>query len=297
MIMYLRRFTLPIYDEVEIYEDAWGTNTWIDSSYPCGIFMRKGLEQIRFGRLTLFYGGNGSGKSTLINLIGKRLGLQRSAPFNGGPIFEAYAKKCRYALETGEDGHRVKLPPHSRVITSDDVFDYMLSARTYNADTQEMSRQAGEDWLRTKYRESLQFHGMQDLEKLRDQLHSRSASKRRYVQDKLGKQIPMGSNGETALEFFRLTLQDDTLYCLDEPENSLSAKMQIRLAKMLVDMARGCGCQFVIATHSPFLLAMRGASVYDLDADPVEERNWWELENVRVYYDFFHENASLFERV
>lgn len=46
MIMYLRSFTLPIYDEVEIYKDVWKTNTWIDSNYPCGIFMRKGLEQM-----------------------------------------------------------------------------------------------------------------------------------------------------------------------------------------------------------------------------------------------------------
>lgn len=294
--MFLRSFTLPIYDEDEVYGNAWISNTWIDSAYPCGIFSCKGLEQIRFSKLTILYGGNGSGKSTLINLIGKRLGLHRVAPFNGGPIFEAYAQKCKYAMETGEDGHRVKLPPESRVITSDDVFDYMLSARAYNTDTQEMSKQAGNDWRKTRYGETIQFHGMQDLEKLQDQLHTRRASKRRYVQDILGKQIPMGSNGETALEFFRMTLQDDTLYCLDEPENSLSAEMQIQLSSMIEDMTRGCGCQFIIATHSPFLLAMRGACIFDLDTIPVKERNWWELENIRVFYDFFHRNANLFEQ-
>ena len=55
-----------------------------------------------------------------------------------------------------------------------------------------------------------------------------------------------------------------------------------------------CGCQFIIATHSPFLLSMEGARIYDLDADPVEVRNWWELENVRIYYDFFREHEELF---
>ena len=295
-MIYLRSFTLPIYSEDTIYDNTWFKNTWIDSAYPCGIFSRKELEQLQFGKLTILYGGNGSGKSTLINLIGERLGMLRSAPFNGGPIFEAYAQRCRYAMETGEDGHRVKLPTSSRVITSDDVFDYMLSARTYNTDTQDMSEQAGNGWRKTRYGDSIRFRGMQDLEKLQDQLHARRSSKRRYVHDILGKQIPMGSNGETALEFFRTTLKDDTLYCLDEPENSLSAKMQLRLSALIEDMTLGCGCQFIIATHSPFLLAMRSARVYDLDVSPVAERNWWELENVRVYYDFFHDKDNLFKQ-
>ena len=62
--------------------------------------------------------------------------------------------------------------------------------------------------------------------------------------------------------------------------------------QFLEDSARFFGCQFVIATHSPFLLSMKGAKIYDLDADPVQTRAWTELSNVRAYYDFFkkHEN-------
>ena len=40
---------------------------------------------------------------------------------------------------------------------------------------------------------------------------------------------------------------------------------------------------------SPFLLSMRGAKVYDLDSYPVEAKRWTELENVKIYYDFFKE--------
>ena len=50
----------------------------------------------------------------------------------------------------------------------------------------------------------------------------------------------------------------------------------------------------MIATHSPFLLAMGGAKVYDLDSVPVRERRWWELESVRVYFDFFKSREELF---
>ena len=56
------------------------------------------------------------------------------------------------------------------------------------------------------------------------------------------------------------------------------------------------GCQIVAATHSPFLLAMRGAKIYDLDADPVDVKRWTELENVRQWRDFFREHESDFRR-
>ena len=63
---------------------------------------------------------------------------------------------------------------------------------------------------------------------------------------------------------------------------------------MLVKMARFCGCQFIIATHSPFLLSMDGARIYDLDASPADIKNWWELENTRIYFDFFKRYEKLF---
>ena len=108
--------------------------------------------------------------------------------------------------------------------------------------------------------------------------------------------MKLNSNGETALEYFRTRLKNDTLYCLDEPENSMSPAMQLELVKFLEQMARYCGCQLIIATHSPFLLALEGAKIYDLDTVPVEVRNWWELENTKIYYDFFKKYQSLFEQ-
>ena len=55
------------------------------------------------------------------------------------------------------------------------------------------------------------------------------------------------------------------------------------------------GCQFVIATHSPFLLGMNGAKIYDLDTEGVPVRKWTELENVREYFDFFQARKGEFE--
>lgn len=65
--------------------------------------------------------------------------------------------------------------------------------------------------------------------------------------------------------------------------------------RFLEDSARFFGCQFVIATHSPFLLSMCGAKIYDMDEEIVDVKKWSELANVRAYYDFFKKHERDFE--
>ena len=50
----------------------------------------------------------------------------------------------------------------------------------------------------------------------------------------------------------------------------------------------------MIATHSPFLLSMPQAKIYDLDEEIVDVKKWSELENVRAYYDFFKKHEQEF---
>lgn len=102
------------------------------------------------------------------------------------------------------------------------------------------------------------------------------------------------SNGESAFLYFTEKVTENALFLLDEPENSLSPAKQQELVKFIEDSARFFGCQFVIATHSPFVLAIRGAKIYDLDEEPVDVKRWTELENVRAYYEFFKKHASEF---
>ena len=102
------------------------------------------------------------------------------------------------------------------------------------------------------------------------------------------------SNGESAFLYFTEKVTENALFLFDEPENSLSPAKQQELVKFIEDSARFFGCQFVIATHSPFVLAIRGAKIYDLDEEPVDVKRWTELENVRAYYDFFKKHASEF---
>ena len=77
--------------------------------------------------------------------------------------------------------------------------------------------------------------------------------------------------------------------------NSLSPKRQMELMSFLEDSARFFGCQFIISTHSPFLLSMRGARIYNLDKNPVTIERWTDLENVRTYFDFFRTHEKEFQ--
>ncbi len=94
--------------------------------------------------------------------------------------------------------------------------------------------------------------------------------------------------------YFTEKIQDGGLYLLDEPENSLSPERQLELKAFIEEAAQERDCQIIMATHSPFLLSVRGAKIYDLDADPVDVKKWTELPNIRTYKEFFDQHADEF---
>lgn len=300
-MLYIDKFLLPIEDEESIISARMGENGgafgYIDNIYPCGIFNQKAFKQVDFKPLTIFYGGNGSGKSTMLNLIAQKLSLNRIAPFNVSELFDRYCKACNYDMSYDDEGFRLRVPNGSRIITSDDIFDYMLTVRTNNSEILEKIEKAKDtDYDEIKYGETVKMQGLEDYEKLRLQVLARkkSVSRRKFIQRTVGKDVRLFSNGETALDYFNLKMKNDTLYCLDEPENSLSPKLQLKLSETLQNLVRYCGCQLIIATHSPFLLAMENAKIYNFDCNPVTVCNWWELENTKIYFDFFNRYRNLF---
>ena len=119
----------------------------------------------------------------------------------------------------------------------------------------------------------------------------------RYVRDRLGNNnIVEQSNGESALMFWEREIKEDSIYILDEPENSLSAENQLKLKKFIEESTRFYNCQFIISTHSPFLLNLLEAKIYDLDEDGVPSKDWTELPNVKIYYNFFKKHANEFKK-
>ena len=244
--------------------------------------------EIDFEPITILYGGNGSGKSTALHVIAARADVRCDARFNKTSFFEDYVKLCRMDADD--------IPTGSRLLASDDVFDEMLDTRAFNDGMDQRRETVFEEYLANK-RSHFQLSSMADYEKLRLVNSARHKTQSRYTREELGMNVRTYSNGENAFKMFTNAIEEDALYLLDEPENSLSPQRQIELTEYIENAARFFRCQFVISTHSPFLLGLRGAKIYDLDSDPVDVRRWTELENVRVYYEFFkkHEKAFLTE--
>ena len=261
----------------------------VNNAYPFKIFPFKYLERLDFAPITLLYGGNGSGKSTLLNIMAEKLRLRRTSPFNDTPCFEDYLGFCRAELAENKS-----LPEGSCIITSDDVFDFMLNFRALNAGVDRKREELIDEW-RGLREGGFQMRSLEDFEELQRRRDAWRSTRSDYTARRLPKNLPGQSNGENAFGYFAEKIRGNALYLLDEPENSLSARRQVELASFLVDSARFYGCQFIISTHSPFLLAMKGARIYDLDDSPVSVKKWTELSNVRLYRDFFEEHRTEFE--
>lgn len=298
-MIYLDQFKLPLHEqEDKVIRQQISLNNlgYTENSYPCNLFIQKALSSIDFSDVTILYGGNGSGKSTLLNLITHKLQLKRSAPFNSSNVFDYYTEFCTYKMGYDDDGDKYRIPNGSRIITSDDVFDYMLSVREHNkrlSSNVENLLEEQEDYCRVPM---MKLKGIENYEEFSRQLFAKRNSARKYVFSLNGKEVKLNSNGETAMLFFYNKLKNDTLFLLDEPENSLSPKFQIELAEMIKDMAKYSGCQFIIATHSPFMLSIEDAKIYDLDEYPVAIKKWWELENPKVYFEFFYKHKQYFDK-
>lgn len=284
-MVYLKVFTFPSGDrEFDFFLKL--QRTCYDSFYPFKVLSARSFERIDFEPITIFYGGNGSGKSTALNVIAEKAGIQRDSSFNKSNFYPDYINMCNMQLEA-------EIPEDSRIVTSDDVFDYMLNIRCLNEGIDQKREELFEEYLEAKYSHFV-MESIDDYEQLKKVNSARSRTQSRFVRNQLMNNVREYSNGESAFKYFTEKIGENGLYISDEPENSLSPKRQLELRKFIEDSARYFGCQFIIATHSPFLLAMRGAKIYDLDEYPVEVKRWTELKNVRAYYEFFKEHENEF---
>ncbi len=100
-------------------------DSYADTYYPFQIFPSKELSRIDFEPITIFCGGNGSGKTTALNITAELLRAYRNAPYNSSDYFPRYVDCCTPDF-TGECYERAE------IITSDDVFDYVINLRNMN---------------------------------------------------------------------------------------------------------------------------------------------------------------------
>ena len=286
-MVYLKKFTLL--DEIQEHNIEFNEErrNIFNNYYPLHLFSSKSFKEINFDKITIFYGGNGSGKTTLINMISQKLNASRKSPIDKGSYFDLYVEHCDYEMSFEQ-------PMEIKLITSDDVFDYLIDVRSINANVNRQKERLSKEYLDYKFNNN--GNSFDNYDELKMSYDSKRKSMSKFVRERLGNNnIIEWSNGESALMFWEREIKEDSIYILDEPENSLSAENQLKLKKYIEDSVRFYNCQFIISTHSPFFLSMKDTVIYDLDSTPVETKKWTELSNVKIYKEFFDEHKNEFK--
>ena len=255
--------------------------------YPLNLFSVKSLNDIDFSDITIFYGNNGSGKTTLVNIIAEKMKASRKSVIDKGSFFDLYVSNCDYEMP-------MNIPVEIKIMTSDDIFEYILDIRSINSNVNRKKEMLSRAYLNNKYNSS--GDSFYDYENIKNSYEAKKRTMSTYVRDRLeNNNIIEYSNGQSALMFWEREIKEESIYILDEPENSLSPENQLKLKKFIEDSVRFFDCQFIISTHSPFLLGLNDAKIYDLDSNPVIVSNWKDLPNIRTYYNFFKERENDFK--
>lgn len=246
-----------------------------DSRFPFSVPVIRTLETLAFrSPVTFFVGENGSGKSTLLEAIALSAGL----PFVGS---DEAARDATLAAQR-ELSRALKLVWSRRAhrgffLRAEDFFGF---AKRVSAMRSEFLQRIAE--LEVEYADrSAWAKGLA----MGPAYASLQAMEKRY-----GSDLDANSHGQSFLRLFQSRFVPGGLYLLDEPEAPLSPQSQLALMVMMQEMLAQ-DAQFIIATHSPILLAYPGAVIYSFDRAPVEQVAYGELEHVVLTRDFLNDPA------
>jgi predicted ATPase len=243
-----------------------------DTRFPFSVPVIRALESLTFdGPVTFFVGENGSGKSTLLEGIAAaaRLPAIGSADVDADATLDAQRELAR-ALKLVWS----RRTPRGFFLRAEDFFGF---AKRLSAMRSEFLQRIAEVELeyadRSAYAKGLAMGparaSLADME-------------RRY-----GVDLDANSHGQSFLKLFQSRFVPDGLYLLDEPEAPLSPQSQLALMAMMQEMLAD-GAQFVIATHSPILLAYPGATIYSFDRTPASAVPYGELDHVVLTREFLN---------
>ena len=107
-----------------------------------------------------------------------------------------------------------------------------------------------------------------------------------------GKSLVTQSHGQSIMSYFRSRYQIKGIYLLDEPETALSPRSQLELLEIITNNSNSGHAQFIIATHSPILLACENARIYSFDNETVSTIEYEQTEHYKVYRDFLLNRAG-----
>jgi len=250
---------------------------WPHERYPFSLPILQDFASLEFrAPLTFLVGDNGSGKSTILEALACVVGLPTvgSAPLHSDPTLQAVHELADELKAVWNRRTRVGF-----FLRAEDFFGYVkrLSA---------MNEELVEDWERTEVEyadRSPQARGLARMAYAREL----KALKEQYGEGGLS----AASHGESYLQLFQARFRPGGLYLLDEPEAPLAPLRQLAFVQLL-HQSLAADAQFVIATHSPILLAYPEAAILSCDGGTLREVAYDALEAVLLLRDFLNEPTN-----
>ena len=245
-------------------------------SFPFNLPVVSGWEELTFqSPVTILVGENGSGKST---------------------ILESLAVAAEMVTVGSGSAHRDPSLEHVRELSR-------WLKLVWNKRTRRGFFLRAEDFFGYVKQQSLTRQQMKaDLERVDEEYKDRSKLAQNYarmafagqlhdMENRYGEGLDSRSHGESFLALFQARFVPDGLYLLDEPEAPLSPLRQLSLISAIKQMVEQNG-QFIIATHSPILMAYPGAEILSFDQVPIAPTEYRSLEHVNLMRDFLNDPES-----
>lgn len=258
-----------------------GREEW--DSYPFNLPVIRGLREqpLAFtSPVTILVGENGSGKSTLLEGI--------ACAANSIAIGSNGVDADPSLVNGRRLGEALKLVWTARTragffLRAEDFFGYAKYLDGLRADLErEMAAIASDSAISERSRGLGQMAYARELAALRG---------------RWGDGVDARSHGEAFLHLFQQRLSPGGLYLLDEPEAPLSPIRQLAMLSLLIHLSASGGSQFLIATHSPILMAVPGATLLLLDGDTIRTVDYDDLEHVQVTRQFLNDPAAFIRQL
>jgi predicted ATPase len=268
------------HDDMIVLESVRMRNLPAIEGFPFTVPVIKQLGELRFETpVTIFIGENGTGKSTLLEGIAAAV----HAITIGGDSMDrdetlAHARKLASRMVLS---WKVKTQ-RGFFLRAEDFFNFSKElAKTRKQMEAEIER------VKVEYKDhSLLAQGL---------AKAPFAKSLGEMEARYGKDLDARSHGESFLHLFKARFVPN-FYILDEPEAPLSPVRQLALVAMMKDMVEQ-GCQFLVATHSPILMAYPGATILSLDELPITKIAFDDIEHVKILRMFLNDPDNFLSRL
>ena len=233
-----------------------------NNKYPYQVPIIRNTKEIKFTQpVTIFVGENGTGKSTILESIASSANL---ITIDGGKTESTFSEeilkqiKLIWSIKT-KTGFYFK---------ANEFVQFIERLKEIKFDSKTAIKEISES----------------DMDQLATMPHARTL----YDLEQLyGEGLEFRSHGESFLDLFQRRFQPNGLYLLDEPEAPLSPINQLALISMMKEMIKQ-KAQFIIATHSPILMAFPEAEILLIENDEIIKVPYNELEHVTLTRDFLN---------